>query len=53
MLRIVIPLLFLLALLLGACSESNSSRQTEFRPCPSDNLRVACGRSPSGNYFRL
>jgi hypothetical protein len=53
MLRIVIPLLFLLALLLGACSETLTSGQMDARPCPGDNLRVACGRSVSGNYYRL
>lgn len=53
MLRIVIPLLFLLALLLGACSGSQTSRSTEVRSCPSENLKVACGRSVSGNYYRL
>ncbi|HEX9844366.1 MAG TPA: hypothetical protein VGC20_16525 [bacterium] len=47
--------LVLFALSFAACSAGSTSSVTDAekrRPCPPD-LTVACGRTPSGNYYRL
>jgi hypothetical protein len=53
--RFLIPVLGLLLVVLAGCSSTSSSStgNEKYRPCPAQDLRVPCGMTPAGNYYRL